>query len=197
LHDPATQDRVPDRNSDDALTLTTPARLKRVGREMRMLVETSDDQTAADRSLLRIIARAHDIPGTPQPKHPIDRPRHCGRGGSDGGLHLYPLTPSLAGAGHHQGHCQRSPTATAQRHDLDAARIAAAGRLGRAAQTARIVLSQNRRCSESPRGISCASQSASINRRPKSQARRRAGSPPAWPGYLNGGNHATMTGKSR
>ena len=28
---------------------------------MRMLVENSDDQTAADPSLLRIIARAHDI----------------------------------------------------------------------------------------------------------------------------------------
>jgi site-specific DNA recombinase len=37
------------------------ARLKRVGREMRMIVENSDDQTAADPSLLRIIARAHDI----------------------------------------------------------------------------------------------------------------------------------------
>jgi site-specific DNA recombinase len=34
---------------------------KRVGREMRMLVENSDDHTAADPSLLRIIARAHDI----------------------------------------------------------------------------------------------------------------------------------------
>jgi siroheme synthase len=32
-----------------------------LGREMRMLVENSDDQTAADPSLLRIIARAHHI----------------------------------------------------------------------------------------------------------------------------------------
>ena len=38
-----------------------PVGLKRVGREMRMLVENADDQTAADPSLLRIIARAHDI----------------------------------------------------------------------------------------------------------------------------------------
>ena len=50
-----------DRNSDDVVTLKTPARLKRVGREMRMLVGNSGDQTAADPSLLRIIARAHDI----------------------------------------------------------------------------------------------------------------------------------------
>jgi hypothetical protein len=35
--------------------------LKRVGREMRMLVENADDQTPADPSLLRIIARAHHI----------------------------------------------------------------------------------------------------------------------------------------
>jgi len=32
-----------------------------VGREMRMLVENADDQTPADPSLLRIIARAHHI----------------------------------------------------------------------------------------------------------------------------------------
>ena len=51
--------RKPD--DDDVVTLTAPARLKRVGREMRMLVENSDDHTAADPSLLRIIARAHDI----------------------------------------------------------------------------------------------------------------------------------------
>jgi hypothetical protein len=38
--------------------LTVPVGLKRVGREMRMLVENADDQTAADPSLLRIIARA-------------------------------------------------------------------------------------------------------------------------------------------
>ena len=45
----------------DMLTLTVPASLKRVGREMRMLVENADDQTAADPSLLRILARAHHI----------------------------------------------------------------------------------------------------------------------------------------
>jgi hypothetical protein len=47
--------------TDDVVTLTVPARLKRVGREMRMLVENSDDQTPADLGLLRIVARAHDI----------------------------------------------------------------------------------------------------------------------------------------
>ena len=59
--DPTMQDQKLDRDSDDVVTLVVPARLKRVGREMRMLVENSDDQTAADPSLLRIIARAHDI----------------------------------------------------------------------------------------------------------------------------------------
>lgn len=57
--DPRTQGL--ERNSDDVLTLTAAARLKRVGREMRMLVENADDRTPADPSLLRIIARAHDI----------------------------------------------------------------------------------------------------------------------------------------
>jgi site-specific DNA recombinase len=41
--------------------LRVPVGLKRVGREMRMLVENADDQTPADPSLLRIIARAHHI----------------------------------------------------------------------------------------------------------------------------------------
>jgi len=49
--------------SHDVMTLSVPARLKRVGREMRMLVEGADDQAAADPSLLRVIARAHDIQG--------------------------------------------------------------------------------------------------------------------------------------
>jgi site-specific DNA recombinase len=46
---------------DDLLGLTVPVGLKRVGREMRMLVENADDQTPADPSLLRILARAHHI----------------------------------------------------------------------------------------------------------------------------------------
>jgi hypothetical protein len=46
---------------DDVLTLTMMARLQRVGREMRLLVESTEDQTAADPGLLRIIARAHDM----------------------------------------------------------------------------------------------------------------------------------------
>jgi site-specific DNA recombinase len=58
---PTTQKHPSSNESDDDLTLMVPARLRRVGHEMRMLVENSDDQTAADPSLLRIIARAHDI----------------------------------------------------------------------------------------------------------------------------------------
>jgi site-specific DNA recombinase len=61
--DLAAQHQKLDRASQDVMTLTVPARLKRVGREMRMLVEGTDDQTAADPSLLRVIARAHDIQG--------------------------------------------------------------------------------------------------------------------------------------
>ena len=47
--------------SNDILTLTIKARLQRVGREMKMLVENTDDQAMADPGLLRIVARAHDI----------------------------------------------------------------------------------------------------------------------------------------
>jgi site-specific DNA recombinase len=49
--------------SHDVMILSVAARLKRVGREMRMLVEGADGQAAADPSLLRIIARAHESIG--------------------------------------------------------------------------------------------------------------------------------------
>jgi hypothetical protein len=42
------------------VTLTTPVRLKRVGREMKMLVGNSNDDLSTDLSLLKIVARAHD-----------------------------------------------------------------------------------------------------------------------------------------
>ena len=71
--DPTMQDHKSDRGSDDVLTLAVPARLKRVGREMRMLVENSDDQAATDPSLLRIIARAHDIQERLMPEPEADR----------------------------------------------------------------------------------------------------------------------------
>jgi site-specific DNA recombinase len=61
--DVAAQHQRSDLASHDVMTLRVPARLNRVGREMRMLVEGADDQTAADPSLLRVIARAHDIQG--------------------------------------------------------------------------------------------------------------------------------------
>jgi site-specific DNA recombinase len=57
------QDLGSEHDLDDMATLTVPAILKRMGREMRMLVGNAGDQTAADPSLLRIVARAHDIQG--------------------------------------------------------------------------------------------------------------------------------------
>jgi len=53
--------QAPTSAPDDLLGLTVPVGLKRVGREMRMLVENANDQIPADPSLLRIIARAHHI----------------------------------------------------------------------------------------------------------------------------------------
>ena len=59
--DLTTQDGQTATGSNDILTLTVMARLQRVGREMRMLVENTDDQTTLDPGLLRIVARAHEI----------------------------------------------------------------------------------------------------------------------------------------
>ncbi len=52
-----TRQRTPDNEAKDILTLTVRARLQRVGREMKMLVENTDDQTGADPALLRIVAQ--------------------------------------------------------------------------------------------------------------------------------------------
>jgi hypothetical protein len=59
--DQAMEDSELKPDANDSVTLAVPARLKRVGREMRMLVESADYGTTANASLLRIIARAHDI----------------------------------------------------------------------------------------------------------------------------------------
>ena len=128
-----------DRASDDAVILTAPARLKRVGREMRMLVDGSDDQRIADPSLLRIIARAHDIQGrlsqnTKLTVHDIAREE-----GVTCSLPFQPPSAPLAGTRHHNGHYQRSSAAPTQCQGVDAQGLATARRLGSATHAARIL----------------------------------------------------------
>ena len=48
-------------NPDDVVTLTIAARLQRAGREMRMVVQGTENQRAPDPALLRALARAHDF----------------------------------------------------------------------------------------------------------------------------------------
>jgi site-specific DNA recombinase len=57
----ATEKYQPTDSSDRILILTAPVHLKRVGREMKLLVDDSNDNRAPDMGLLRIVARAHDI----------------------------------------------------------------------------------------------------------------------------------------
>jgi site-specific DNA recombinase len=59
--DLATKDQKPTHPPEDVITLTTHVKLRRAGREMKMLVDDPDDRTSMDMSLLRIVARAHDI----------------------------------------------------------------------------------------------------------------------------------------
>jgi DNA invertase Pin-like site-specific DNA recombinase len=59
--DSVIQENRSEQDANDILTLKVPARLQRVGREMKMIVENSDGQTKADAGLLRIIARAHEL----------------------------------------------------------------------------------------------------------------------------------------
>jgi site-specific DNA recombinase len=55
------KDRRPTHPSDEVITLTVSVKLKRAGREMKMLVDDPADRASIDMSLLRIVARAHDI----------------------------------------------------------------------------------------------------------------------------------------
>ena len=43
------------------MTLTIPARLKRVGKEMKILIEDGSDSASPDTSLVRVLVRAHVI----------------------------------------------------------------------------------------------------------------------------------------
>ena len=55
-----TRDRPID-PSDDVLTLTAPVQLTRVGREMKLLVDDSNDNRSPDTGLLRVVTRAYDV----------------------------------------------------------------------------------------------------------------------------------------
>lgn len=52
---------TPASNPGDILKLNVKARLRRVGREMKLVVHNAEDQAQADPGLLRIVARAHDF----------------------------------------------------------------------------------------------------------------------------------------
>ena len=121
--DPPIHDQGLDHAANDVVTLTVPACLKRVGREMRMLVENSRDQTATDLSLLRIIARAHDIQArlvhdTNLTVHDVARDENVSA------AYIYTL---LASPGWRRSDRQWPATAPSQRQEIDATCVAAAG----------------------------------------------------------------------
>ena len=55
------QHQGPTNAPGDILRLSVPVGLKRVGREMRMLVENADDQTAADPSFMRALTTSRRV----------------------------------------------------------------------------------------------------------------------------------------
>jgi site-specific DNA recombinase len=54
-------DPAPANHPDDILKLKVKARLQRVGREMKLVMQNAEDRAQADPALLRIVARAHDF----------------------------------------------------------------------------------------------------------------------------------------
>ena len=100
-----THQEMPDNEAKDVLALKVSARLQRVGREMKMLVENTDDQTEADPALLRIVARAHDIQECLMQTKWADSASYCQPGARYARLRLSPLAPFFVGARYHHCDC--------------------------------------------------------------------------------------------
>ena len=132
---------TPEYEGKDILTLKVPARLQRVGREMKMLVENSDDQAEADPGLLRILARAHDLQELVMQNKWFDPARPCQPRACYARLYLAPPAPSFARARHHYGDHQRQESAPAHGQETHAPCAGIARRLDRAAPVARLPIS--------------------------------------------------------
>ena len=114
------------------------ARLQRVGREMKMLVDNTDDQTAADPGLLRIVARAHDIQERLMQNPDLTVPTIASqerviRGYVSRLLRLPSLAPDIITA-----IINGKTPAAAHRQEADATDTANTDRLGRTAKTTRL-----------------------------------------------------------
>jgi hypothetical protein len=118
-----------DKESEQVLTLMVMARLQRVGREMRMLVENTDDQTMADPGLLRIVARAHDIQERLMQNNDLTVHGIASQERVSANC-LSPSTSSHAAARHHHSHRQRQEPAATHGEEVDATDTADTGRLG-------------------------------------------------------------------
>ena len=102
------------------MTLMAPVRLKRVGREMKMLVDKSNDDASIDPSLLKIVARAHGIQAqlTENSKltvHDIARAERVSAGYLYALLRLPWLAPDITTA------IVNGRQPLTQRHEIDAA----------------------------------------------------------------------------
>ncbi len=53
--------RPPPDPSDQIVALLAPVRLRRIGREIKMLVDDSKEEAVLDPSLLKLVARAHEL----------------------------------------------------------------------------------------------------------------------------------------
>ena len=96
---------TPDHEAKAVLTLTVRARLQRVGREMKIFVENTDDQAEANPALLRIVARAHDIQECLMQTKWADSASYCQPGARYARLRLSPLAPFFVGARYHHCDC--------------------------------------------------------------------------------------------
>ena len=125
---------------EHVVTLTAPVQLRRVGREMKLLVDDSSDNRAPDMSLLRVVTRAHDVQrrlaeDTTLTVHDIAREQRVTPKYLYILLRLRWLAPDITTAIVNG----RQPL-TAQCHALDAADCAVTGRLVRTTRLARLSL---------------------------------------------------------
>jgi len=101
------QHGTPNNEAKEVLILTVRAVLRRVGREMRMLVENTVDQTKADPAQLRIVARAHDIQARLTQNTDLSVHAIASQERVSAAYRLSPAASSLACTRHHHRHHQR------------------------------------------------------------------------------------------
>ena len=129
---------TPATDPGDVLKLKVKVRLQRVGREMKLVVQNTDDQAAADLGLLRIVARAHDFQERLLQHPNLTVPGIASQERLTIGYISSPPAASLTGTRYCHRHRRRQTPSSTQRKATDAALSQTSHRLDRSKKVSRV-----------------------------------------------------------